>query len=271
MNKYRAANRALWDEWAVINARSAFYDLEGFKRGGVRLRPYELEEVGDVAGKSLLHLQCHFGIDTLSWARLGARATGADFSEKAIDLARALASELGVDARFVCSDISDLPAALDGEFDIVYTSRGVLGWLPDLRRWAQVVEHFVRPGGLFYITEQHPMLYAWDDAEDITEFRLRYPYFERSHPLAFSVRGSYADREAQVAQPVEYAWPHSMGEIVTAVAEAGLRIDFLHEFPFLFYPMLPFLEHREGAWWLPAGQPGELPLSFSMKATKPAR
>jgi len=115
------------------------------------------------------------------------------------------------------------------------------------------------------------MLDAWDDAEDVTELRLRYPYFEQPHPLAFPVRGSYADREAEVTQPVEYVWPHSMGEIVTAVADAGLRIDFLHEFPFIFYPVLPFLEHRDGAWWLPAGQPGELPLSFSLKATKPVR
>jgi SAM-dependent methyltransferase len=271
MDRYRAANRALWDEWAAINARSEFYDLEGFKRGSVRLRPYEVEEVGSVAGKSLLHLQCHFGIDTLSWARLGARVTGADFSEKAVALARSLAAELGIDARFVCSDILLLPAALDGEFDVVYTSRGVLGWLPDLTRWAQVIVHFLRPGGIFYITEQHPMLYAWDDADGVTELRLRFPYFERPEPLAFPVRGSYADRDAQVTQPVEYAWPHSMGEIITPLAEAGLRIDFLHEFPFLFFQSLPFLEQRDGAWWLPAGWSGELPLSFSLRATKPPR
>ncbi len=227
MDKYRTANRALWDEWAVINAKSTFYDLEGFKKGGTCLKPHEINEMGDVAGKSLLHLQCHIGDDTLSWARLGARVTGVDFSERAIDLARSLAAEMSIDARFIRSDVLDLPAALDGEFDIVYTSRG--------------------------------------------DLRLLYPYFDRSDPLPFPVRGSYADRDAHVSLTVQYAWPHSMGEVVTVLAEAGLRIDFLHEFPFLFYPMLPFLERREdGTWWLPAAFPGELPLSFSLKATKPA-
>ncbi len=113
-------------------------------------------------------------------------------------------------------------------------------------------------------------MYPWDDADDVTDLQLRYPYFDRAEPLPFPVRGSYSDRQAHVTQSVQYAWPHSMGEIVTVVAEAGLRIDFLHEFPFVFYQMLPFLEQRDGAWWLPAGWPGELPLSFSLKATKPA-
>jgi SAM-dependent methyltransferase len=270
MDRYRAANRALWDEWAVINAGSAFYDLESFKQGGVVLEPHEIAEVGDVAGKSLLHLQCHIGTDTLSWARLGARVTGVDFSERAVDVAESLSAALSIDARFVCADVLDLPAALDGEFDIVYTSRGVLGWLPDLRQWARVIAHFLEPGGFFYMTEQHPILYPWDDGDDATDLRLRHPYFERADPLPFPVRGSYADRAARVTQTVQYSWPHSMGEIVTAIAAAGLRIDFLHEFPFLFFPMLPFLERRaDGHWWLPAGRPGELPLSFSLKATKP--
>jgi 2-polyprenyl-3-methyl-5-hydroxy-6-metoxy-1,4-benzoquinol methylase len=126
-----SSNRALWNEWTAIHERSAFYDLEGFKRGGVRLRPQEIEEVGDVAGCDLLHLQCHFGIDTLSWARLGATVTGADFSEEAIALARRIATDVGLSATFVCSSLYHLPANLSGAFDVVYTSRGVLGWLPD--------------------------------------------------------------------------------------------------------------------------------------------
>jgi 2-polyprenyl-3-methyl-5-hydroxy-6-metoxy-1,4-benzoquinol methylase len=124
MDDYLAANRALWDEWTAIHQSSSFYDLEGFKRGGSRLRDYEVDEVGDVTGKSLLHLQCHFGIDTLSWARLGARVTGADFSQRAIQLARSLAAELHLEATFVRADLYGLPAVLDGQFDVVYTSRG---------------------------------------------------------------------------------------------------------------------------------------------------
>src|SRR5439155_20452942 len=146
------ANRRLWNEWAPVHAASAFYDVERFKRGGVRLRPYEGEGVGDVAGKDLLHVQCHFGLDTLSWARLGATVTGADFSQPAIDLAEGLAQELGIPARFVCVDLANLPAELPGGFDIVYASRGVLTWLPDLGVWADVVAHFVRPGGFLYVT-----------------------------------------------------------------------------------------------------------------------
>jgi len=161
MDEYLAANRALWDEWTAIHETSSFYDLEAFKAGGSRLRDYEVDEVGDVTGKSLLHLQCHFGIDTLSWARLGARVTGADFSDRAIELGRSLAAELRLDATFVRSDLYDLPSVLDGQFDVVYTSRGVLGWLPDLGRWAGVVAHFLRPGGVFYMTEIHPVAQAF--------------------------------------------------------------------------------------------------------------
>ena len=201
MDDYLAANNALWEEWTAIHETSSFYDLEGFKAGGSRLRTYEVDEVGEVTGKSLLHLQCHFGIDTLSWARLGARVTGADFSDRAIQLARSLAAELGLAATFVCSDLYDLPAVLDEQFDVVYTSHGVLGWLPDLERWAGVVAHFLRPGGVFYLTEIHPVAQAFAEEPGL---RLGYPYFPRPEPLASPVQGSYADPTAQVRQPVEY-------------------------------------------------------------------
>jgi len=270
VDEYLAANRRLWNEWTPIHTASAFYDVEGFKTGGPRLRPYEIEEVGEVAGKDLLHLQCHFGLDTLSWARLGARVTGADFSSVAIERARALASELSIPATFVCSELGELPQSLAGDFDVVYTSFGVLGWLPDLARWAQVVTHFVRPGGIFYVTEIHPVAQVWDD-EGVGpgELRLRYPYWGRPEPLASPVQGSYTDPGAHVEEPVEYGWSHSLGEIVSAVAATGLHIEFLHEFPFVAWPV-PFLEPREDRTWrLPAEQPGELPLFFSLRAHKP--
>jgi SAM-dependent methyltransferase len=268
VDEFVEANRRLWNEWAHINAASEFYDVEGFKRGGTRLRPYEIEEVGDVAGKDLLHLQCHIGLDTLSWARLGANVTGADFSSEAIELARKLATELDLPARFVCADLPDLPSKLRGDFDIVYTSRGVLGWLPDLADWAGVAAHFVRPGGFLYVTEAHPLLWTFDDDEEVRELRFRYSYFG-GEPLAFPTQGSYADRTAQVREPMEYGWNHSLGEIVTLLAEAGLRVEFLRELPFVDWPV-PFLVQRDdGTWRLPEGQP-ELPLFFSLKARKPA-
>jgi SAM-dependent methyltransferase len=265
-------NNVLWDEWTGIHAASEFYDLDGFRRGGVRLSDEEIAEIGDVSGRDLLHLQCHFGIDTLSWARLGARVTGADFSGAAIDLARSLAGELGFpEARFVRSDLYDLPAALDGDFDIVYTSRGALNWLPDVRRWAGVVAHFLRPGGTFYINELHPVANAFED-EGVApgELRLAYPYWEHAEPLTFAVQGSYADPTARVAAPVEHTWDHGLGEIVTALIDAGLRIESLREFPFAAWKLDFLVEGPDGRFRLPDGTPGELPLFFSLRATKPA-
>jgi SAM-dependent methyltransferase len=266
-------NNALWDEWTRIHETSAFYDLAGFKRGGIRLRPYELDEIGPVDGLELLHLQCHFGIDTLSWARLGARVTGADFSLAGVELARSVAAEIGIDgARFVHSDLYDLPTVLDGTFDLVYTSRGVLGWLPDVRRWAEVIAHFVRPGGRFYITEIHPVAQVFED-DDIEpgELRLRYPYWQHVEPLSFPVIGSYAEPTAEVGVHTEHGWNHGLGEIVTALVDAGLRIDSLREYPFVDWPVEFLVEAPDGTYRLPAGTPGELPLFFSILATKPIR
>jgi SAM-dependent methyltransferase len=266
-------NIALWDEWTRIHETSEFYRLGEFRAGGVRIRPYEIDEIGPVDGQSLLHLQCHFGIDTLSWARLGARVTGADFSLAGVELARSVAAEIGIDgARFVHSDLYDLPTVLDGTFDLVYTSRGVLGWLPDVRRWAEVIAHFVRPGGRFYVTVIHPVAQVFED-DDIEpgELRLRYPYWQHVEPLSFPVIGSYAEPTAEVGVHTEHGWNHGLGEIVTALVDAGLRIDSLREYPFVDWPVEFLVEAPDGTYRLPAGTPGELPLFFSILATKPAR
>jgi SAM-dependent methyltransferase len=268
------ANEELWNAWTAVHAAGDFYDLEGFKAGGVRIRPYEIDLLGDVTGKSLLHLQCHFGIDTLSFARLGARVTGADLSPDAIELARMLADELGFpDARFVRSNLYDLPKALEGTFDIVYTSRGVLGWLPDIRAWARVVAHFLAPGGTFFITEAHPVMNVFEN-EGVAhgELRLTYPYWEHGEPLTFAVKGSYADPDADVGDLTEHSWDHGLGEIVTALIDAGLRIDKLIEYPFLEWKVDFLVEEEPGndRWVLPSGTSGELPLMFSLLASKPA-
>ncbi len=264
-------NNALWDEWTAVHATSTFYDLDGFRAGGVRIRADEQAELGSVAGLDLLHLQCHFGIDTLSFARLGARVTGADFSAAAIDLARSLADELGFpEARFVRSDLYALPDVLDGRFDLVYTSRGVLGWLPDIRAWARVAAHFVRPGGRFYVREIHPVVQAFEnEGVGPGELRLAYPYWEHRQPLSFPVVGSYADPTADVAATVEHGWDHGLGEIVTALVDAGLRIDALREYPFLDWQLDFLVEGPDDRWVLPPGTAGEMPLSFSIMATKP--
>jgi SAM-dependent methyltransferase len=273
MDEVLRDNQRLWDAWTRIHVPSRFYDVESFRSGSrpIRLRDYEIAEVGDVTGKSLLHLQCHFGLDTLSWARLGATVTGADFSSEAIRAARSLADDVGISATFVESNLYGLPGALEGQFDVVYTSAGVLGWLPDIVGWARVAAHFVRPGGFFYLSEIHPVAQVFDD-EGVSpgELRLRYPYWSHDEPLTFQVKGSYADPDAPTEGLVEHGWDHSLGEIVTSLVDAGLRIDFLHEFDFVLWPV-PFLEPgADGRYRLPAGTKGELPLSFSLKATKPA-
>jgi len=157
MDKYLQANRRRWDQLAIEHQSSEFYDLAGFKTGKDRLRSIELNELGDVSGKSLLHLQCHFGMDTLAWARRGAIVTGIDFSQKAITTAQSLSEELNIPADFYCSDIYELLNVLSGLFDIVFTSYGVLHGLPDLQKWGQIISYYLKPGGIFYIVEDHPM------------------------------------------------------------------------------------------------------------------
>ena len=271
MDEYLESNRSLWNGWTRLHAHSPFYDLEGFKAGRSSLKPIELEEVGDVRGKSLLHLQCHFGQDTLSWARLGAaRVTGVDFSEPAIAFARELATETGLAerSRFVVSDIYDLPGPLAGEtFDVVYTGRGALGWLPDLEPWARAVGSFVAPGGIFYIHEGHPVMWALADDQPSEGLALGYDYWG-GETLTFPVEGSYADPTADVDAEVEHGWNHSLGEIVTALADNGLRIELLHEQRELEWPA-PFLVDRgDGVHVWPLATPGSLPLMYSLRARK---
>lgn len=269
MNPYLADNRRLWEEWTRVHETSGFYDLEGFKQHGVRVRDFEVGDLGDVRGKSLLHLQCHFGIDTLSWARLGATVTGVDFSERAIDLARRTAAELEIDATFLRCDLYDLPELLDGEYDIVYTSRGVLGWLPDIDRWGEIAARYVRPGGVLYLHEGHPITWILEEATPVPDMKLAYGYWT-GEPISSMVRGSYAEPEADV-EAVEHGWNHSLGEIVTALTRNGLHLEFLREEDFVDWE-LPGLVRDEGGFWrLPPDAPGSIPLSFTLLATKEER
>lgn len=264
-DEYIAANKELWENWTLIHKDSEFYDNAGFKAGRDTLNPVEIEEVGDVAGKSLLHLQCHFGQDTLSWARHGAKVTGADIAENAIALARSLAAELGIDASFVYANLYDLPTALEGQFDIIYTGGGAIYWLPDIATWGAVVAHFLKPGGVFYIREQHPFVMAFEEVAGRLE--PLYSYWQQEQPLKFETQGSYAS--AADYKGVEYGWNHSMGEIINALTSQGLRIEFLHEWPHAFFKMFPSMERDEqGRWWLP-GRSANIPMSFSLRASKP--
>lgn len=266
MDEYLNSNRRLWDEWTHINSRSNLYQLEDFKAGANKLNPLEREEVGEVAGKSLLHLQCHFGMDTLSWARLGAQVTGVDFSPEAVKLARQLSAELNIPARFIESDIYQLPEVLDEQFDIVYTSYGVLTWLPDIKRWAEIAASYVRAGGIFYIAEFHP--FAWIFDYEAKDLQVRFPYFQEEVG-GYEVSGSYADTSAVTETKTSYEWAHPLGEIVTALIQAGLQLEFLHEFPYTVYEQFSFVEKADAHYWQLPGGAQTIPLMFSIRAKKP--
>ena len=264
MNDWRELNRALWDERVPIHVASDFYDAEGIVAGRSSLRDFERAELGDVRGLSLVHLQCHFGLDTISWAREGARVAGLDFSERAVEAARELADRAGLadDARFVRADVYDAPQALDGErFDVVYTGLGALNWLPDVERWAHVVRALLKPGGRLYLVEFHPFTATLAD----DELTVAYPYFHEE-PLTFEDEGTYADLAAHTTQNRSVEWIHGLGEVVTAILGAGLQITLLHEHDHTLFERWPFLErHADGTYHLPADRP-TLPLMYSLLA-----
>ena len=267
MNKYTKSNQSLWDEWTEIHVRSEYYDVEGFKAGRSSLDPIEEQELTDVDGKSLLHLQCHFGMDTMSWARKGAIVTGVDFSEKAISYAKQINSDLGLTCKFVQSDIYDLKNNLDGQYDIVFTSYGVLAWLPDIEGWAETAAHFLKPGGAFYMAEIHPFSSMLEDEIENPELKLKYQYFHSAEPIEFETQGSYADSTADIKTPLEYEWFHSMADIICALIKAGLKIEYLHEFDYTVYQQFPFLKKEGRKYLMPEGLP-KPPLLFSIKASK---
>lgn len=265
MNKYDpyfAANREAWNLRTDIHKTSEFYGVESWKQGGISLTPIELGEVGDVTGKSLLHLQCHFGQDTLSWARLGARVTGCDLSENAIDYARQLSAELNLPAEFVCCNVYDLPQHLDGQFDLVFTSYGTIGWLPDLGPWAAVVDRFLKPGGFFYIADFHPVVWMFDEQME----QLKYPY-HNAGVIETEQTGTYADRYAGITYQ-EFGWNHSLSEIVNSLTGQGLRIEFLNEYPYSPYDCFSKTVKGPDGNYRIRGLEGVLPMVYSIKARK---
>ena len=274
---YLAVNRAWWDERAPLHAGPAStYDLEEFRRHPDRLHPIELAEVGDVAGKRLLHLQCHIGTDTLSWAGRGAEVVGVDFSAPALEVARGLARDLGLEdrARFVESDVYRLPEVLDGAFDVVFASWGAIAWLPDVARWFRVAAHFTAPGGIVYLADGHPTTWIFDEvAATPADLRVIYPYFTTDAPLVYvgpDESGSYAVPDAPTTHNATHEWVHPLGSIVQAAIDAGLVVEMLHEHQAVPWPVFPFLlRGDDGLYRMPDDAPS-FPLAFSIRARKPA-
>jgi SAM-dependent methyltransferase len=272
----------MWDEWASVHLRgSEIYPIEDFIRGKVPPASKLPDDIGSVEGKSILHLQCHFGMDSLMWARQGARVTGVDFSETAIQGARALNERSRLDAEFLQANIYDLPERLHGSYDIVLTYYGVLTWLPDLDRWAKIVAFYLKPGGFLYVADMHPFLDMVEGGSpDYPDAFLGYSYFSDGVPQRREdpEGGTYADPLAQTTQRVNYQWNHRLGTIVNAVAGVGLQIEYLNEYPYTFCDLFDWpqggvegrmAQDAEG-WWRLTRVGEFLPLMFSLKANKMA-
>jgi 2-polyprenyl-3-methyl-5-hydroxy-6-metoxy-1,4-benzoquinol methylase len=260
--QYFEANKDLWNKRTAVHKDSSFYDLAGFKAGNSVLTPIELNELGDVSGKKILHLQCHFGMDSLDWGRRGAIVTGVDLSDVAIDTAKQLNEELGMNARFICCNVYDLKEHLDEKFDIVFTSYGVVGWLPDLDKWAAIISHYLEPGGIFYMAEFHPVVWMFDD--DFTH--IKYNYDNQELIVVDSV-GTYTDREADI-KAKEYSWNHSISEVLNALIRQNLEIRFFNEHMFSPYPCFNNIIQGEDGNWRIKGMEGKIPMVYSLSALK---
>lgn len=262
MKNYSLTNKKWWNDVTPIHVKSKLYNLNGFKNGKSNLEALEIQEVGDVKGKTLLHLMCHFGMGTLSWARFGAIATGVDLSDVSIRFAKKLSKEIHIPANFICCDIYNLPNILDKKFDIVFTSYGVLCWISNLKKWAKIIHHFLKNGGIFYIAEVHPFtnIYSHD-------FKIYYNYFKKG-PFIDDSDGTYADWDAPV-KGFTYEWSYKISDVINVLIEQGLKIEFVHEFPFTMYDQFPgLMQQNEKGQYVFKNKKNQIPLLFSLKAIK---
>ncbi len=261
-NDYLNVNKKLWNLKVDSHMRSDFYDVNNFLKGKSSLNTIELDLLGDLTGKSILHLQCHFGQDTISLRRMGAKATGVDLSNEAIEQATLLTEKTKTDAKFICCDIYDLPNHLDEKFDIVFTSYGTIGWLPDLNKWAKIISKFLKTGGSFIFVEFHPVIWMFDDDLE----KIKYRYFN-SGPIIETEIGTYADKSAKIE--AEYiTWNHSMSEVINSLISNDLEINSLNEYDYSPYdcfnktiensPNKFQIEHLEN----------KIPMVYSITATK---
>ncbi|HEX7844891.1 MAG TPA: class I SAM-dependent methyltransferase [Chitinophagaceae bacterium] len=261
-DQYFEANRSLWNQRTAVHKDSSFYDKEGFKKGQTVLTPIELNELGDVKGKKMLHLQCHFGMDSLDWTRRGAEVTGVDLSDAAIAEAQKLNDELKLNAKFICSNVYDLRDHLDEKFDIVFTSYGVVGWLPDLTKWAELIAYYLKTGGIFYLAEFHPVVWMFD--EQFTHVKYHY---DNKEIIVTENQGTYTDRNAEI-KGKEYSWNHSISEVLNALIAAGLKIEVFNEFMYSPYPCFNNIVEAGNGNWHIKGMEGKVPMVYSVKAVK---
>ena len=267
-----AVNRANWNERAPAHAASAGYDVQRYIDDPVALSDvvrFDRPRLGDITGRRGVHLQCHIGTDTISLVRLGARMTGLDFSSAALVEARRLAASAGANVDFVESDVYGAPDVLGREaFDLVYTGIGALNWLPDIRRWADTVASLLRPGGRLFMREGHPMLFTID--ETVTDaLVVRYPYVEVAEPLVFDEGTTYVETTREFTNTTTHEWNHGLGEVVTALLDAGMRLTMLVEHDSVPWMALPDqMRGGEDGEWRLIDRPERLPLTYTLQALK---
>lgn len=259
---YIEKNKDAWNKRTDHHINSSFYDVEGFLKGQNSLNEIELKLLGDISGKSILHLQCHFGQDSISLTRMGAKVTGIDLSDNAINKANELAKKTNSDTSFICCDIYDLPNHLDKKFDIVFTSYGTIGWFPDLDKWANIISTFLKPGGRFIFAEFHPVVWMFDnDFEKVT-----YTY-AKSAPIIEVEQGTYADKSAPITTEM-ITWNHSIGEVLTSLVQHGLEINSFEEFDYSPYNCFnKAIEFEPGKFRI-AHLENKIPMVYSISATK---
>ncbi|CDF78905.1 methyltransferase [Formosa agariphila KMM 3901] len=259
---YKAINKATWNIKTETHLASDFYDVEGFINGNSSLNTIELELLGDVQGKKILHLQCHFGQDSLSLARLGAQVTGVDLSDVAIKNANSLTKQLELDASFICCDLYDLPNYLDDTFDIVYTSYGTIGWLPDLDQWAQSISKYLKPKGAFVFVEFHPAVWMFDDDFD----KIIYSYFKKEAIVEIE-SGTYADRTANITQQ-SITWNHSLGEVLGSLLQNNLQLQTFKEFDYSPYDCFRNTVEVNPRQYRIKHLDSKIPMVYALKAIK---
>lgn len=262
MENYLEINRNSWNAKVEPHLKSDFYFVDEFLNGRTSLNSIELNLLGDISGKEILHLQCHFGQDSISLARMGAKVTGIDLSDKAIEAAKELNEKCGTDAEFLVSDVYELPKNLNQKFDIVYTSYGTIGWLPDLKKWAEVIQHFLKPRGKFVFVEFHPVVWMFDD--DFTH--LKYNYFNEK-PIVETYEGTYADFSAPLSQKY-VMWNHPTSEVLNSLIQNKMEILSFDEFDWSPYPCFQHVEKfEEGKWRIPQFG-NKVPHVFAITAQK---
>lgn len=262
LENYIEINKKLWNDKTKIHIKSEFYNNKKFLITKQSLNPLEIDLLGDIKNKSILHLQCHFGQDSISLANMGAEVTGIDLSDAAINEAKLLAKQVEVDLEFICSNIYDLPKVLNRKYDIVFTSYGTIGWLPDLDKWAKVVDNFLKPGGEFLIVEFHPVVWMFDDQFS----KIEYSYFN-TNAIIEEIKGTYADFNADIINK-SVTWNHPIDEVISSLLKVNLQITHFKEYDFSPYPCFRNVYEVEKDKYRIKGLDDKIPMIFSLKAGK---